>query len=57
MQLLYHHLADPLGDLLTHNDLDHHLNDNYQLLALVASSAGNHHQPESHQQSFTMPCM
>ena len=50
LQLLYHHLA--------HNGLDHHLNDDHQLkIALVASSVGNHHQPESHQQSFTMPCM
>ena len=33
MQLLYHHLADPLGDL-------HHLNDNHQpQIALLASSA------------------
>ena len=33
MQLLYHHLADPLGDL-------HHLNNNHQpQIALLASSA------------------
>ena len=40
MQLLYHHLADPLGDLQAHIGLDHHLNDNHQpQIALLASSA------------------
>ena len=40
VQLLYHHLADPLGDLQAHIGLDHHLNDNHQSqIALLASSA------------------
>ena len=40
VQLLYHHLADPLGDLQAHIGLDHHLNDNHQpQIALLASSA------------------
>ena len=40
VQLLYHHLADPLSDLQAHNGLDHHLNDNHQpQIALLASSA------------------
>ena len=39
VQLLYHHLADPLGDLQAHIGLDHHLNDNHQpQIALMASS-------------------
>ena len=41
VQLLYHHLADPLGDLQAHIGLDHHLlDDNHQpQIALLASSA------------------
>ena len=40
VQLLYHHLAAPLGDLQTYIGLDHHLNDNHQpQIALLASSA------------------
>ena len=40
VQLLYHHLADPLDDLQGHIELDHHLNDNHQpQIALLASSA------------------
>ena len=40
VQLLYHHLAAPLGDLQTHIGLDHHLNDNHQpQITLLASSA------------------
>ena len=41
VQLLYHHLADPLGDFQAHIGLDHHLlDDNHQpQIALLASSA------------------
>ena len=40
VQLLYHHLAAPLGDLQANIGLDHHLNDNHQpQIALLASSA------------------
>ena len=41
VQLLYHHLADPLGDLQAHIGLDHHLlDDNHQpQIALLASPA------------------
>ena len=41
MQLLYHHLADPLGDLQAHIGLDQHLlDDNHQpQIALLASLA------------------
>ena len=41
VQLLYHHLADPLGDLQAHIGLDHHLlDDSHQpQIALLASSA------------------
>ena len=41
VQLLYHHLADPLGDLQAHIGLDHHLSDdNHQpQIALLASLA------------------
>ena len=40
VQLLYHHLAAPLGDLQTYIGLDHHLNDNHPpQIALLASSA------------------
>ena len=40
VQLLYHHLADPLDDLQAHIGLDHHLNDNHQpQIAILASSA------------------
>ena len=41
VQLLYHHLADPLADLQAHIGLDHHLlDDNHQpQIALLASSA------------------
>ena len=41
VQLLYHHLADSLGDLQAHIGLDHHLlDDNHQpQIALLASSA------------------
>ena len=40
VELLYHHLADHLGDLQAHIGLDHHLNDNHQpQIALLASSA------------------
>ena len=40
VQLLYHHLADPLGDLQADIGLDCHLNDNHQpQIALLASSA------------------
>ena len=39
VQLLYHHPADPLGDLQAHIRLNHHLNDNHQpQIALLASS-------------------
>merc|ERR1712001_668723 len=41
VQILYHHLADPLGDLQAHIGLDHHLlDDNHQpQIALLASPA------------------
>ena len=40
VQLLYHHLADPLGDLQAHIGLDHHLNDNQQpQITLLASAS------------------
>ena len=40
MHLLYHHLANPLGDLQAHIGLGHHLNDNHQpQIAILASSA------------------
>ena len=40
VQLLHHHLADPLDDLQAHIGLDHHLNDNHQpQIAILASSA------------------
>ena len=40
VQLLYHHLADPLDDLQAQIGLNHHLNDNHQpQIALLASSA------------------
>ena len=41
VQLMYHHLADPLVDLQAHIGLDHHLlGDNHQPeIALLASSA------------------
>ena len=40
LYLVIHHPADPLGDLLAHIGLDHHLNDDHQpQIALLASSA------------------